>query len=129
MASEVRKLPAIVHQKKAGLLSRLFSFCRKNLNSSSPQSSSFTDKETFIQIIPVITFKGIAIHVPRTLVNFTARYAGDGLWIRESQFFGQDFGSYSFCRVVDRNGVKDQAVFDAYLEQAPKKAYLTKKVK
>lgn len=90
---------------------------------------TLNEEETFIQIIPVITFKGIAIHVPRALVNFTARADGDGRWIRESQFFGQEFGSYTFRRVVDRNGVKDQDVFDAYLQQAPKNAYLAKKVK
>lgn len=89
---------------------------------------SFDEGLNLGEITPVVRIQGREFRVPKALVRFTARYAGDGHFIRESYFFGQLAHTYDFRRVVKADGTREKD-YDAYVEQAPDTSLVARKVR
>lgn len=74
-------------------------------------------------ITPNISVLGARFRVPESLLRLTLRRKGDGLWLRESRFFGVFHHVYHLRRIVGGDGARLDT-FAAYVESAPARSFL-----
>jgi hypothetical protein len=74
-------------------------------------------------ILPIVRLGGKQVRIPGALTKFTMRFVHEGLWLRESWFFGVFYHRYDLRRIVRSDGSRMDA-FAEYARAAPARSYL-----
>lgn len=82
---------------------------------------------TFCLIVPIVDVGEKEVRVPTSLVKFTARLISDGVWLRETSFFGREAHTYAFRRIVRGNGEREPA-FEEFVRSAQPTQLLAERV-
>ncbi len=88
----------------------------------------FNDDLTFGTITPIFFLGGRELRAPQSLVKFTVRFISDGLWLRESSFFGRLSHAYALRRIVGEDGQRVEPAYQQYLEAAPQTSLVAREL-